>query len=387
MREDAVSNQAQAAANRARARADTLVLLFEQSFPALFQSVIIAMVLCWTLWGHVAGQKLLIWLGMLGASALLRLGMYVLYFRAKPTGAAVLAWERPYAATLMVSSLIWGLGMLWLMPPDDVAGQFVILFFVAGLMGGAIVAYSAHRDMTIASMAAVLVPSTVWLFFQPSQIALGLAVAATTFMLGALRGTHVLSTAMQARLHLSYELRQANEVADRMARTDELTNINNRRSFMELGEQTTRLCHRQGHPLSALLIDVDHFKKINDTHGHSAGDAVLKQVGALLAQQFRAADVCGRIGGEEFAVLLADTDTAAAAALAEKLRQAVANVSIPWEGQVLQVTISVGVATYGGHLDTLLQRADAAMYQAKAGGRNCVVCHAVPPQSVVGRLS
>jgi hypothetical protein len=277
--EHPASDRAPAAAHHDRARIDTLVLLFDQSFPALFQSFIIGTVLCWTLWGHVESKKLLFWLG---ASSVLRLGMYVQYFRVKPTGPAVLAWERPYAATLMLSSLIWGLGMLWLMPPDDVAGQFVILFFVAGLMGGAIVAYSAHRGMTIAAMAAVLLPSTVWLYFQPSQIALGMAVSATIFMAGALRGTQVLYAAMQTRLHLSYELRHANEVADRMARTDELTGINNRRSFMELGEQTSRLCHRQGKPLSALVMDVDHFKKINDTHGHSAGDAVLAHVGALL---------------------------------------------------------------------------------------------------------
>lgn len=181
---------------------------------------------------------------------------------------------------------------------------------------------------------------------------------------------------MRGRLLLSYELKHANQIADRMARTDELTNINNRRAFMELGEQTTRLCQRQRQPLSALLIDVDHFKQINDTYGHSAGDLVLKQIGSLMAQQFRAADVCGRIGGEEFAVLLADTDAQAATSVANKFRQAVASTTLQWQGHTLQVTVSIGVASHNADLGALLQRADAAMYQAKNSGRNRVICQA-----------
>lgn len=368
-------------ASGALVHADTLVLLFAQSFPAVFQSLLIASILCWTLWGRVDSAQLLTWLAVLAASAMVRLTMYLLYFRAKPVGRAVLAWERPYAATLLLSSLVWGLGAVWLMPPDDMAGQFVILFFVVGLVGGGTVTYSVHRGMALGAMVTLLAPSTVWLFFQPSRIAVGLGLATTAYMLGALRATKVLSVAMRSQLLLSYELKQANAIADRMARTDELTGMANRRSFMELGEQTTRLCQRQAKPLSALLIDADRFKEINDTHGHGGGDAVLQHLSALLVQQFRAADVCARIGGEEFAVLLADTDAAAATAVAEKLREAVANSPMLWRGQTLQVTVSVGVATHSDNLDTLLHMADTAMYQAKAGGRNRVVCHDDGPLS------
>jgi diguanylate cyclase len=362
------------AASGALVHADTLALLFEQSFPALYQSLIIASILCWTLWGQVEPARLLTWLGVLAASALIRLGMYLLYFRLKPVGHAIFAWERPYAATLVLSSLIWGVGVLWIMPTGNEVAQYVILFFVVGMVGGSLVSYSAHRGMTITAMLGVLLPITLWLFFQPGQIALGLAVASTLFMAGALRGTRVLNSAMQGNLLLGHELKMANRIADHIARTDELTGINNRRAFMELGEQTTRLCQRQRQPLSALLLDVDHFKQINDTYGHSAGDLVLKQIGSLMAQQFRAADVCGRIGGEEFAVLLADTDTQAATSVANKFRQEVANATLQWQGHSLQVTVSIGVASHNADLGTLLQRADAAMYQAKNSGRNRVVC-------------
>lgn len=375
--DDTAPADAGAGASDAMVHADTLALLFEQSFPALFQSLVIAGILCWTLRERVDSATLLCWLSVLGVAAVARLVMYLLYFRAKPVGLDILAWERPYAVTLLMSSLVWGVGVLWLMPSGESVEQVVILFFLAGLVGCSTILYSAHRGMTVFATVAVLLPITLWLLFQGSHISMGLAAAAIAFMLIALYGNRVLSATQRSRLSLSYELKQANLVADHMARTDELSGIHNRRSFMELGEQTSRLCIRQSKPMSALLIDVDHFKKINDTYGHGAGDLVLKQLGSLLAQQFRAADVCARIGGEEFAVLLADTDVMAATSVANKFRQGVANTTLQWQGHTLPVTVSIGVATtYGAHLSTLLQRADVAMYEAKASGRNRVVCHA-----------
>ena len=356
-------------------RADTLALLIRQAFPAMFQSLAVGGLMCWALWGLVEQDKLFTWLGVLVLSSAVRLVMHLLYFRAKPVGLEILVWERPYAITLAFSSLVWGLGAVWLMPPQQAVEQFVILFFVVGLVGASTFAHSAHRGMTLIAMMSVLLPSTVWLYFQPGHITLALAIAATIFMMGALRATKMLATAMQASSLLGHELKRTNAVADHMARTDVLTGIPNRRAFMELGEQMSRLCKRQDSPLSALLIDVDHFKNINDTHGHSAGDLVLQHLGALLDQQFRAADLCGRIGGEEFAVLLADTDGRTAASVAEKLRRTVASETIAWQAHILHVTVSIGVATHSHHLGTLLQNADAAMYQAKSSGRNRVVRH------------
>lgn len=356
-------------------QADTLALLIRQSFPALFQSLAVGVLMCWVLWDLVPPEKLQTWLGALVLSSALRLVMYMYYFRAKPKGVDILVWERPYAITLAFSSLVWGLGAVWLMPQQQAVEQFIILFFVVGLVGAIAFTYSAHRGMTLIAMLSVMLPSTVWLVLQPGHIASGLAIAACIFLVGALRCSRLLANAIQASSKKSHELKRANAVAQRMARTDVLTGIPNRRSFMEMGEQMSRLCRRQASPLSALLIDVDHFKSINDTYGHGAGDLVLQRVGALLDQQFREADLCGRIGGEEFAVLLADTDSRTAASVAEKLRRSVANEFILWKSHTLQVTVSIGVATHSHNLGTLLQGADAAMYEAKNSGRNRVVSY------------
>ncbi len=362
----------------ARVRADTLALLFRQSFPAVFLSFGIAAVMCWTLWGRIESTALLGWLAALLIGGLVRLALFLRYFRVMPDADAILAWERPYVVTLMLSSLTWGLGALWLMPAGAAVEQGVVLFFLVGMAGGALGTYSAHRTITIGALLSILLPCTVWLFFQPGRIALGMALAGAMFIVGAYRATQVLATAMQSRLQMGYQLKDAHTHAETLARTDALTGIHNRRAFHELGDQALHLCQRAARPASALLIDIDHFKQINDRHGHSAGDAVLKHVAGLLAAQFRRSDVCGRIGGEEFAVLLAGSDGQAAAVAAEKFRLAVADATIVWQTETLRATVSIGIATGGDGLEALLHQADLAMYQAKAGGRNRVVDLTLP---------
>jgi diguanylate cyclase (GGDEF)-like protein len=132
---------------------------------------------------------------------------------------------------------------------------------------------------------------------------------------------------------------------------------------------------RYNSELAVLMIDIDHFKEVNDTHGHRAGDLVLQQLGQTCTGVLREVDVLGRVGGEEFAVLLPETGLVAAAEVAGRLRAAVeeARVARP-EGAPLRITVSVGVAGLQGEesLDTLVSRADTALYQAKHGGRNCV---------------
>jgi len=267
-----------------------------------------------------------------------------------------------------------GTGALYLIQEVKTMQQGIVLFFLAGMLGGSMVTYASHRVMTICAMSCVMVPSTLWLYTQPGQAALGMAIASTTMMATAFLGTKVLSKAMQSSLLLSYQLQHARDIAENMARTDALTGIFNRRAFVECGEQAILLCERNAHPVSILLIDIDFFKHVNDTYGHGAGDLVLKRMGHLLESRFRKTDICGRLGGEEFAVLLPNTEVAVAKILADKFRETVADTVIPWQTKNLGVTVSIGVAADSYDLESLLQRADMAMYQAKASGRNATVC-------------
>ena len=167
------------------------------------------------------------------------------------------------------------------------------------------------------------------------------------------------------------------------ASTDYLTGALNRRSFMErLVAEYDRV---QRHPQlcsSVLIADLDHFKQINDTHGHAAGDVVLRHVTLVMQSVMRRTDVLGRHGGEEFAVLLPETDTTEAHRFADRLREAVAASPVCHIEQVLPVTVSIGISPIvagDSAVDLALQRADAALYRAKRSGRNRVeLCEAQP---------
>jgi diguanylate cyclase (GGDEF)-like protein len=259
------------------------------------------------------------------------------------------------------------------MPADSLLHQAVTLFFLIGMAGSAISVYSARYYMAIGAMASVLLPSTIWLYTQPDREQLGMAIGASFFMLAALRGVRVLANALQQNFRLGRELHAAHAAADQQARTDPLTGLNNRRAFLDQGEQVVRYCERHELTLAALVMDLDHFKAVNDTLGHLAGDTVLRRVGEIIGHTLRRSDVCGRIGGEEFAVVLPHTSEDAALGIAEKLRKAIADESIPCGGQRLKITISIGVAAGAYDLAALLAHADKAMYRAKAQGRNQVV--------------
>jgi diguanylate cyclase (GGDEF)-like protein len=159
----------------------------------------------------------------------------------------------------------------------------------------------------------------------------------------------------------------------RLATTDGLTGISTRRAFKEDALKFVALARRHRSQLSAITFDIDHFKKINDTYGHAAGDGVLKSVSAAVGGLLRESDLLGRLGGEEFAIILPDADAASAMAVAEKLRHALLNLRFPGSKPPMTVSASFGVATLdpgSDDLDSLLVKADEALYEAKRSGRN-----------------
>jgi diguanylate cyclase (GGDEF)-like protein len=176
---------------------------------------------------------------------------------------------------------------------------------------------------------------------------------------------------------LSYfkRMRAYNQELQQLASHDPLTGVLNARAYYAACDQQIRLGQRLQRPFAVLFVDLDHFKRINDTLGHAAGDEVLRTVARTLKEAIRSSDLLGRIGGEEFSILLPDTDTAGAVRLAEELRRAVEACRPSTAGQSMVVTASVGVAASHGQgvsMKVLQEQADAAMYRAKQAGRNRV---------------
>jgi diguanylate cyclase (GGDEF)-like protein len=175
-------------------------------------------------------------------------------------------------------------------------------------------------------------------------------------------------------------MRDLNERLQWLSTRDVLTALPNRRFALQRLHEEEERARRTGRPFSVLLADIDHFKAVNDTLGHEAGDQVLAAVAARLAGSLRQYDVCSRWGGEEFLVLLPDTDAAAARESAQRLGRGVAEEPFAVAGARREITLSIGVATCdpAEPLTALLKRADDALYAAKRGGRNRVEAAAPP---------
>ena len=164
-----------------------------------------------------------------------------------------------------------------------------------------------------------------------------------------------------------------NALLKHLSHTDVLTGLFNRRAFLDRLDDEIFKYNRYGTPLSILLMDVDHFKAINDTYGHDKGDEVLKHFASLMGQHTRMSDICVRWGGEEFLIMATNTDLESALRLAQNFRQIVEESDF---GLEQRITVSIGIAAMREDLDTesLIKTADKALYEAKQNGRNCIVC-------------
>lgn len=188
---------------------------------------------------------------------------------------------------------------------------------------------------------------------------------------------NLLNQDLEARVvERTAELSALNVTLTELAQTDALTGLLNRRAFLAKLQSEFERSRRHHHPLAVLMLDMDHFKVINDQYGHPAGDLVLQRTAALLAGVIRMSDTLARYGGEEFVLLAPETDLASAQFLAARVLQAVRGQAITLEQTTLRMTASIGLTLLdaaGEDMDRLLQRADAALYAAKAAGRNCIV--------------
>ncbi|MBU4277284.1 MAG: GGDEF domain-containing protein [Proteobacteria bacterium] len=191
------------------------------------------------------------------------------------------------------------------------------------------------------------------------------------------------------RLRVEKDLRISEERYREMAIMDHLTGLYNRRHFYVLAENELKRTLRRGHSLALIMLDLDHFKKINDNYGHDVGDKVLMEVGRVLTSQVRSMDICARLGGEEFVLLLPETQDPQALNVAERLRESIAHSCVPAGDDWVGVTVSLGVTGLNNVqrsqsqepkdlLELLIKQADRALYTSKTAGRNRITVYELP---------
>ena len=359
-------------------RAEEVRVLYQQAPPAQLISIVAAGVIALALWGVASHTRLLVWIAAITVCVVGRIALGMAFHRRRPTVEQMPLWETRFVVTLAVVTLVWGVGG-WFVMPHSPLHQALVYFYLMGVAGGAVATYSAHALATAIAVFALMLPVTIGFAFQDVVELRLLAAGGALYVATALRSTRSFGFFLRRTFQLSYELNQAYGRARELARTDDLTGLANRRAFVEMGTAALDQARRYDRALALVMFDIDRFKLINDTHGHAAGDEVLRAIAQVVKQTARIADIAGRLGGEEFALLLPETSAAAAIALAERLRRDIQALAIPHNGTTLQCTCSFGVAERDQavhNLDALLQKADAVLYLAKAQGRNQVVARA-----------
>ena len=298
----------------------------------------------------------------------------VLRFQHRPLRWALLL-APPAALTGLLALFLQDFGTRILLANAVMALQMVGIFWALferrhAMAGRGVLMVMAGMGLGVAVLLARAVWGAAGMPTAPGLLQPG-TIAGLTFVLLFV----VLLVASFGFIFMSKE--RADEVNRRLAALDELTGVANRRSIIAALDRDVSRAIRTREPMAVMMVDIDHFKRVNDEHGHLAGDQVLRCVVEVVRHRIRSQDIVGRYGGEEFLVVLCDTPAQGAQQLAEQLREAVQASRCAWDGQELAVTVSVGV--FGGRLepgdswDQLIHTADSALYRAKQTGRNRVV--------------
>jgi diguanylate cyclase (GGDEF)-like protein len=321
------------------------------------------------------------WLG--DALGLLMVTPFFLSFGPFGSAAGPVRFGRLDAAVWLALAAI--LGAAWLAPGGSFTMQFAVVPLIAAALFAAVrypLRWSTFAVLCVGAFMVValheghqpfgpLPPRLAVLRTQEFLFLVALLALGIGSMLHQLRAKNAeLEAGVAAR---TAELEAANARLRTLAAVDELSGLANRRSFdAALASEAARTL-RYGRPLSLIVADLDHFKRINDTHGHAAGDEVIRRIARVLADNARAADLVARYGGEEFAVLLPETGAREAFQLAERMRVAVAGLSVPPVPWPINASFGVATLQADGTPAALLSAADAALYEAKAAGRNQTV--------------
>ncbi len=357
------------------------VALLYESLPLAFYAIMInAAILAAVQWPAVGSVKAATWFGLVLMVTLLRVWLYHAYRRSTSAVPSAHRWYDLFLLGVIFSGVSWGSAAYFLFPDHDLVRQLFIIFVVGSMAAGSVTILTASFKAFISFLVTAMIPMVARIFFLEVSLNIAMGSVVTILMaISAISGWRLNKQAKKG-LQRHYQRDRAEATIEFQAYHDSLTGLPNRRLLVDrLGQEISR-CRRHNYLAAVLFIDIDRFKTINDSLGHSAGDALLREVAERLKSKVRKEDTAARLGGDEFVIVLSALDLEDAPAarrtqrLAEKIR---AILSQPYEveGRVLHTTPSIGIALFpvdSADADEILKQADIAMYRAKQLGRNTI---------------
>ena len=299
-------------------------------------------------------------------------------------------WRLRLEIGTALSGAWWGCGTIFLFPAD-LPHQMYVAFILAGIGAAAMTSLAAMRRTYFLFLLPGILPLMARFAWEGTEVHVSMALLVGCFLIVVVRSAKNMEKMIGTVLELRWANLELTRALQHEATHDALVDLVNYREFHARLLSVAAMCAQKKRPYALLFIDLDHFKQINDTAGHAAGDEALRLVGALLKAQVRSIDTAARMGGDEFAVLLSGCPRERAEQIANNILAAVQNLELRWEGQLFKVGASIGVAyTNAGEYDsaTVLRAADSACYTAKRSGRNRIeLYHAEPKYEASGRFN
>lgn len=366
-----VNGRGESLSPRVRVSIETAAVqqLFEQFVIAGAVNLMLIAFVTVSLWGHAPASLLLGWAAAGTAVIGVRFLLHHHYRRTRNPDPAT--WSQRHLVLTALSGLLWGIAAPLFVPQIPAPQALVLVIAIAGIVAGALPVNAAVLRVYLVYLLVTISPVAVTFFLMGDRNGMILGTMAVLYGLAMSASGRNYSRNLAQAYELSARLNEVNRELERRASHDALTGLWNRHRFeIALDEELDRIA-RYGSTCALIMLDIDHFKQINDTFGHDVGDRVLTQLGAILGAEIRSPDRAARWGGEEFMILLPETGLTAGAWAAERLRRHVAVSG--FEGPE-RITTSLGVTVCDGQeqRSDLLKRLDDALYRAKQQGRNRV---------------
>jgi diguanylate cyclase (GGDEF)-like protein len=354
-------------------------LLFNAGPVTIGTSISVAVLLVILHWAFLPHEPLLLWLILGLLISVLRAGMLAAY-RIAPQRRSDQAWQRLFLLGVLLSGVLWGVAGAVVFPQQTISHAAFMAFALAGLCAGTVAVYTMAPMAFLAFALPTMVPFVLRLAMHPETEFKSMAGMSAIFVLAlyliSRRSYHALSDVLS--------LRSENAVLHHRASHDSLVNLLNHGAFRQSLDEVVRVARQASAGIGLIFVDLDAFKRVNDTAGHMVGDELLQLIGARLADACSESGLAARMGGDEFAVLVYPADPGTTRIVAEQIRAAVGECTVARNGAVHRVGASVGAAFGWGDTLTatgLLEAADRACYLAKNSGRDKVEMRVMDPQS------
>ena len=360
-------------------RTQQVRLLYANTTVSLAATMVCAVTTALLLLPVANTDRLLAWVSAFAILTLLRLGLAQQFAKAGPEAQELPFWRDAFMTGVLLSGILWGALSVFLFPSESLTHQMFIAIILSGLCAGAVSSYSPWPMSFVIFAGPALAPFAVRIWFTGSPEHQYLTPIVILFLMILTRATMSAGKVLRNLLELQVKNAELTRALHYQATHDSLSGLVNHGEFQKRLERIASDETQPSQDYALIFVDLDLFKQVNDTGGHGAGDALLKDIAALLRSRSRSSDTVARVGGDEFAILLAGCPKPRAIEIGEQLREDIAGHLFNFEGRDYRVAASIGVAygETGLHKPSgMLKAADAACYEAKESGRNRV--HALP---------